>query len=115
MAKKEIMSQIKSISSSEFEDEVLNATEPVVVDFMATWCQPCKMIAPILERLADQYEGKVKFVKLDTDQHPDIAAQYGVQKIPNLTYFKNGEVVDQAIGFLGEAEITSKVESTIAA
>src|SRR5688500_12939654 len=104
------MANVPAVTSESFQSEVLESDIPVVVDFMAPWCGPCKMVAPILHRLAQEYSGRVKFVELDTDQHTDIAAQYGVQKIPNLTFFKDGEVVDQLIGFLSAAQITNGVE-----
>lgn len=104
------MEKISTVTSETFQAEVLESEIPVVVDFMATWCGPCKMIAPILQKLAQEYSGRVKIVELDTDQHPNIAAQYGVQKIPNLTFFKQGEIVDQLAGFLNSAQIAASLE-----
>ena len=104
------MANVPAVTSESFQGEVLESDVPVVVDFMAPWCGPCKMVAPILHRLAAEYSGRVKFVELDTDQHSDIAARYGVQKIPNLTFFKDGQVVDQLIGFLSAAQISASVE-----
>lgn len=104
------MANVPAVTSETFQSEVLDSEIPVVVDFMAPWCGPCKMVAPILHRLSQEYSGRVKFVELDTDQHTDIAARYGVQKIPNLTFFKNGEVVDQLIGFLSAAQISASVD-----
>lgn len=104
------MEKIPAVTSATFQQEVLESEIPVVVDFMATWCGPCKMIAPILQKLAQEYSGRVKIVELDTDQHADIAAQYGVQKIPNLTFFQQGQIVDQLAGFLSSGQIKSAIE-----
>ncbi len=107
------MAHIPAVTDEDFQQEVLEADVPVVVDFMAPWCGPCKMIAPILHRLSEEYSGRVKFVELDTDQYSQLSAQYGVQKIPNLTFFKNGEIVDQLVGFLSAGQISQSVEKLI--
>lgn len=86
------------LNASNFEEEVLNSTEPVLVDFFATWCGPCKMIAPFIAQLADKYEGRMKVCKANVDEVPDIASSYGVSSIPTLIIFKDGEVVAQRIG-----------------
>lgn len=107
------MANLPEVTTENFEREVLHSTQPVVVDFMAQWCPPCRMLAPILERAAQQYSGQIKIVQMDTDAYPDIAAQYGVQKIPNLTFIKNGHVVDQAIGYVSESELAEKINATL--
>jgi thioredoxin 1 len=107
------MAHIPAITGESFQQEVLESEIPVVVDFMAPWCGPCKMIAPILKNLEQEYSGRVKFVELDTDQYSALSAQYGVQKIPNLTFFKNGEIVDQLVGFLSAAQIAQSVERVV--
>ena len=86
------------VDTSNFQSEVLESTEPVVVDFWAEWCGPCKMIAPSLEEISSEMQGKVKVVKLNIDENPDIAAQYGVRSIPTLAMFKGGEVADIKVG-----------------
>lgn len=87
-----------SVSDDTFEQEVLKASEPVVVDFWAEWCGPCKMIAPALEEIAAELEGKVKIVKLNVDENPRIPSRYGIRGIPTLIMFKNGEVAGQQVG-----------------
>lgn len=86
------------LNASNFEEEVLNSKEPVLVDFFATWCSPCKMIAPFIAQLAEKYEGRMKVCKANVDEVPDIASSYGVSSIPTLIIFKDGEVVAQRIG-----------------
>lgn len=90
------MSEI--ISSAEFQSKVLQATEPVLVDFFATWCGPCKMLAPTLDAVAAEVAGRAKVYKVDVDQSPDVAAQYGVMSVPTLILFKGGQPVKQMIG-----------------
>ena len=108
-----IMAHIPTVTDKNFQQEVLESEIPVVVDFMAPWCGPCKMIAPILQRLSQEYIGRVKFVELDTDQYAALSARYGVQKIPNLTFFKNGEIVDQLVGFLSAGQISESVKKVV--
>lgn len=86
------------LNASNFEEEVINSKEPVLVDFFATWCGPCKMIAPFIAQLADKYEGRMKVCKANVDEVTDIASSYGVSSIPTLIIFKDGEVVAQRIG-----------------
>jgi thioredoxin 1 len=87
-----------AVTEDTFSDEVLEADLPVLVDFWAEWCGPCKMIAPIVDELADEYEGKVKVVKLDTDENPSVPQNYGIMGIPTLILFKAGEPVDRIVG-----------------
>ena len=82
-----------------FDAEVLKSNIPVLVDFYAEWCGPCQMLAPTIEELAKEYDGKVKIGKLDVDESPAVAGKYGVMSIPTLIYFKNGEVVEKSMGF----------------
>jgi thioredoxin 1 len=92
------MANVHVITDSNFESEVLKSATPVLVDFWATWCGPCKALAPKLEELSGSYSGKVKFVKLDVDQNPETASRYGIRGIPTLILFKNGQMVDQVAG-----------------
>ena len=94
-----------NITKNSFEKEVLSSDIPVVLDFWATWCGPCKMLAPTVSEIADEYEGKVKVCKLDVDQAMDIAMSYGVASIPTLILFKDGEIVKKSIGVVSKAEI----------
>lgn len=95
----------KVISSEEFSSEVLRATEPVLVDFFATWCGPCKMLAPVLEEVAQEMQGKANVVKVDVDASPDIAANYGVMSVPTVILFKDGKVVRQLVGAQPKANL----------
>ena len=99
----------KHIGDNNFNEEVLNSKELVLVDFFATWCGPCKMVAPILEDLESEMID-IKFVKVDVDESPSVANQYGIQSIPTLKVFKNGKVVDTVVGFLPKEQIKSLIE-----
>lgn len=97
------MNDLKHFDGSTFDADVLQASTPVVVDFTAVWCPPCQMMAPVVEKLADEFAGKVKIGKLDTDENPDIAIRYGVSGIPTLGLFVEGKLVDRLVGFPGGA------------
>lgn len=101
------------VTSENFASEVLESSIPVVVDFFATWCGPCRMIAPLLEAAAEDYEGKVKFVKLDVDEAGDIARDYSVMSIPTLIIFKEGEEAAKTVGALGAEELEEWIDSNI--
>lgn len=103
------MSSVKYVTEQDFQDEVLGAELPVLVDFTADWCQPCKMIAPIVEQLASEWDGKVKVVKLDADQNPNLMMQYGVMGIPTLMLFKGGEIKERMTGYQPKDKLESKV------
>jgi thioredoxin 1 len=107
------MSQVASVGEGNFETEVVQATNTVVVDFWAEWCQPCKMLSPVLDRVASRYEGKLKVVKCNVDENQDIAAKYAIYSIPNLVFFRDGQVVNQAVGYMGEAQLTAKVDEVL--
>jgi thioredoxin 1 len=96
-----------------FKREVLESDLPVMVDFWAEWCVPCRMIAPIVERLAQRYAGRLKVVKLDVDANQDLAIEYQVMSIPTLLFFKNGQPVDRIIGAVGEQAIIQKIEELL--
>jgi thioredoxin 1 len=108
------MSKPVIITDETFEKEVLQSDQPVIVDFWATWCGPCKMIAPIVEEIAGEYAGRVKVAKLDVDANNLTAGKYNILSIPSLLFFKNGEVVDQVIGAVTKAQLTSKLEQAFA-
>ena len=98
-------------TEANFEQEVLQSDVPVVVDFYADWCGPCKMMSPVIEKLADTYEGRIKIGKLNTDEAQSLAAKYGVMSIPNIVFFKNGEVVDRQVGAVPQAVLEDKIKN----
>jgi thioredoxin 1 len=97
------------VSDDTFEAVVLQAEIPTAVDFWAVWCGPCKMIAPVLEEIADEYDGKLQIAKLDVDENGQSAMQYGVMSIPTLILFKNGQAVERVVGFMPKAKILAKL------
>ena len=98
------------VTDATFEQEVLNASVPVLVDFWAIWCAPCRLIAPVVEELANEYEGKLKVAKLDVDHNPNTAVKYGIRSIPTLLIFKNGQVVDQIVGAVPKPYLVERLE-----
>ncbi|MBE7081266.1 MAG: thioredoxin [Clostridiales bacterium] len=102
------MMEVK-LTKQNFEQEVLKSEIPVIVDFWATWCGPCKMIAPILEEIATEYEGKIKVAKANVDEEMALAIEYKVEVIPTLFYFENGQVKNKTVGVLEKKEILAKV------
>lgn len=104
---------VSEVTDQNFEEEVLKSDVPVVVDFWAPWCGPCRMIAPIAEKLAEEFDGRVKFCKLNVDQNNQTAAKYQVMSIPLLILFKDGEKVDESLGAVPEAMIRPKVENLL--
>ena len=107
------MATVKTDKNS-FQADVLNAKEPVVVDFWAEWCGPCKMIAPALEEIATELAGKVKVAKLNIDENPELAAQFGVRSIPTLMIFKCGEVADIKVGALPKSALSHWIGGNVA-
>ncbi len=101
------MSAVADVSQTNFQQEVLGASQPVLVDFWAPWCGPCKMLGPVVEKVAASHAGRAKFVKLNTDDNPNLAGQYQVSGIPCLILFKNGAPVDRIVGYVSEDKITS--------
>ncbi|AZE72930.1 thioredoxin TrxA [Pseudomonas synxantha] len=105
------MSEIKHVSDESFETEVLQAALPVLVDYWAEWCGPCKMVAPILDELAREYDGKLIVAKINVDGNHDIPAKYGIRGIPTLMLFKNGEIAATKIGALSMGQLRQFIDS----
>jgi len=101
------------LTDANFEEEVLNAKEPVLVDFWATWCGPCRMLAPVVEQLANDYAGKVKVCKMDVDQGMNTAGKYQISSVPTLIAFKNGQVVFQAGGLQSKDALAAKLDALL--
>ncbi len=101
------------LTEENFENEVLKSDKLVMIDFWAAWCGPCKMIAPTIEELAIEYDGKAKICKLDVDNNQRIAMQYGIRSIPTLLFFKNGQLVDQLVGAVPKSMIVEKLDNNL--
>lgn len=101
------------ITDANFEEEVLKSEIPVLIDFWAVWCGPCKLIAPIVDELAGEYEGKAKIGKLDVDNNQNVSIKYGIRSIPTLLIFKDGKIVDQIVGAVPKTHIVEKLNSHI--
>jgi len=107
------MSKPQHITDAEFTSAVLESENPVLVDFWADWCGPCKMIAPVVEELAEEYDGKFAFVKLDVDSNPQTAMTFGIRSIPALLLFKNGVVAEQVVGAVPKAILKRKIDKVL--
>jgi len=103
----------QEVTDTSFESEVLKSQTPVLVDFWAPWCGPCRMVAPVVEELSHEYEGKVKFVKLNTDENVATASRYGIRSIPTLLVFKEGQPVGQIIGFRPKGDLKKRLDAVL--
>ena len=109
------MSKALKFTDDSFEEDVINADsdKPVLVDFWAEWCGPCRMVGPVVDELADEYEGQVKIGKVDVDSNSETSTKYGIRSIPALLIFKGGEVVDQIVGAVPKAQLKKKLEAQL--
>jgi thioredoxin 1 len=108
------MAKPADVSDTSWQADVLDQDKPVLVDFWAPWCGPCRMVAPIVEELADEYAGKVEFRKLNTDDNPRTSAQYGIRSIPTLLVFKGGQQVGQIVGFRPKGDLKKRLDEALA-
>ena len=108
------MAQPVAVTDKDFDEIVLKASTPVLVDFWAEWCAPCRMIAPIVEELAQEYDAKVAFAKMDVDANPEIPLKFGIRSIPTLLVFKDGKPVDQVIGAVPKAALKKSLDNALA-
>jgi len=104
---------IITLTTDNFQQEVIKSPSPVLVDFWAEWCGPCKMIAPILDELADEYSGRARIGKVDIDQHQSLAAEYGVRAIPTLLLFQNGQVAEQIVGLRSKRDLRASFDKLV--
>jgi thioredoxin 1 len=108
------MAKPTEVNDNTWDNEVLKSDQPVLVDFWAPWCGPCRMVAPIVDELSSEYDGKVKFLKLNTDDNVQTASRYGIRSIPTLMMFKGGEAVDHIIGFRPKSQLKQTIEKALA-
>lgn len=104
------MSATESVTDNSFKEDVLDSSVPVLVDFWAPWCGPCRMVAPVVDEIAQQYDGRVKVVKLNTDENPKTASDYGIRSIPTLMIFKGGQRVDMVVGAVPKTTLANTLE-----
>lgn len=104
---------VNEVTDSSFESEILKSSTPALVDFWAVWCGPCRAVAPVVEQLAEQYKGQVKFAKLDIDQNPIVAQRFDVRSIPTLLVFKGGQVTGQIVGAVPKAKIEDLIKKAL--
>jgi thioredoxin 1 len=101
------------VTDANFEKEVLQSNVPVIVDFWAEWCGPCRMVAPIVKEISGEFEGRAKVAKMDVDSNPDIPVKYGIRNIPTILFFKNGQIVDKQVGAVPKNVLVSKLEAIL--
>lgn len=101
------------ITEANYEELVANADKPVVIDFWAAWCGPCKMVGPLIEEMSNEYEGKAIIGKVDVDSNPGIAGKFGIRNIPTIVYLKAGEMVDKSVGAVPKAQLTAKLDAIL--
>ncbi len=107
------MSKPVEVTDASFQTDVLDNDLPVLVDFWAPWCGPCRMVAPVVDELAEEYDGKVAFYKLNTDENPNVATTYGIRSIPTLLVFKDGEVSGQIVGFRPKGDLAKRLDEAL--
>ena len=104
---------VNKFTEANFEAEVLQSDIPVFVDFYADWCGPCKMMSPVIDKLSEEYAGKIKVGKVNVDENSDLAMKYGIMSIPNMVFFKNGEVVDRVVGAIPKPQMQARFEKNV--
>ncbi len=104
---------VTDVSDQTFESEVIKSNQPVLLDLWAPWCGPCRMVAPVIDKLAEKYNGKMKFCRLNVDENPQTAAKYRIMSIPTLMFFKNGQVADTVIGAVPERTLQPKIDALL--
>ncbi len=107
------MTHPNDTSDATFQTDVIDSDLPVLVDFWAPWCGPCRMVAPVVEELAEEYDGRVKFVKVNTDENPQVAGKYGIRSIPTLLVFKGGDPVGQIVGFRPTSDLKKRLDEVL--